>query len=350
MRDLLVRYLLGELDDREQRALEEQLRTSPELRDELAYLKHCFSAAEDPRQGASEPPRGLAERVTGLVCGQADVWAAGAGKEMCRSTQAKLAAAEPPAGTLGWNLADLTVAAGVVLAVSMLLFPAMQQSRDTARRRDCQHNLGQLGTLLATYAEDHGRYYPQVGPLDNAGIFAVRLVDGGYIDAEGLSRLLVCRASPLADDVAAGHVVVHIPNFAQLQAVGEQQLPEVRRLMGGTYAYRIGYVRGNRYYTIRRTGDGLSPLVADAPSFAASGVKMANHSGRGQNVLYQDQSVRYQRDCTIPGKKDHLFLNEVGVPAAGRGARDAVLGRSEATPGVVPVSRVSPIPAGNESQ
>jgi hypothetical protein len=347
MRDLLVRYLLGELDDRQQRALEEQLRTSADLRQELAYLQQCFSAAQDSGHDASEPPPGLAERVAGLVCGEEDVATAGAGNEpsRCKSARPAAVAAEPPAGTLGWNLADLTVAAGVVLAVGMLLFPAMQESRDSARRRDCQHNLGQLGSLLAAYADDHGGYLPQVRPQDNAGIFAVRLVDGGYIDADDLSRLLVCRASRLADDVAAKRVVIHIPNFAQLKMVGPQQLPEVRRLMGGAYAYRIGYVQGNRYYTIRYTGDGLSPLAADAPALDANGVRIANHGGYGQNVLYQDQSVRYQRDCRVPGRNDHLFLNAVGMPAAGRGARDAVLGRSEATPGIVPAFWSSPSPA-----
>lgn len=348
MRDLLVRYLLGELDDDEQRELEEQLRNSPELRQELAYLHRCFSAADQAKQGAAEPPRGLAARVTGRVCGDDCAAPDDATEQPYHDPRAERAAvaAEPPAGTLGWNLADLTVAAGVVLAVGMLLFPAMQESREAARRRDCQHNLGQIGALLATYADqDPGRRLPPVRPQDNAGIFAVRLVDGGYIDADDLARLLVCRASPLADDVAAKRVVIHIPNFAQLRAVGAQRLPETRRLMGGTYAYRIGYVQAGRYYNIQYTGDGLSPLLADAPAFDASGVRIANHGGYGQNVLYQDQSVRYQHDPTVPGRNDHLFLNAIGVPAAGRGARDAVLSRSEATPGFVPTS----IPAANES-
>ena len=83
-----------------------------------------------------------------------------------------------------------------------------------------------------------------------------------------------------------------------------------------------------------------SPLLADAPSLQLAEFKSANHGGGGQNVLYQDQSVRYQTDCTVPGLQDHLFLNTAGMPAAGRGQLDAVLGRSEATPGVVPVVHV----------
>ena len=67
MRDLLIRYLLGELEFHEQRQLEERLRTSPELQRELAYLRTCFAAARDTSSESKELPRGLAERTTRRV-------------------------------------------------------------------------------------------------------------------------------------------------------------------------------------------------------------------------------------------------------------------------------------------
>ncbi len=341
MRDLLVRYLLGELDDDEQRELEERLRRSPELRQELAYLQRCFSATEETPQDTSQPPRGLAERVTGQVCGDDYVPDNVVSEDAYRAPSGQPAAAEPPSGTLGWNFTDLVVAAGVVLAVAMLLFPAMQQSREAARRRVCQNNMGQVGMLLSLYAQTNNGRLPQVRPQDNAGIFAVRLVDGGYVNAQQLAQLLICPASPLAKEVAAQRVVVRIPTLDQLEVASDGQLSDARRLMGGTYAYRIGFVQGGWYHHAPYTHDSLSPMLADAPAFNANGLKIANHGGYGQNVLYQDQSVRYQHDWNVPGRDDHLFLNAVGVPAAGRGPRDVVLGRSEATPGLMPVVNFS---------
>ena len=47
MRELLIRYLLGELDATEQRRLEDELRDSPTLQRELAHLQTCFAAARD---------------------------------------------------------------------------------------------------------------------------------------------------------------------------------------------------------------------------------------------------------------------------------------------------------------
>ena len=333
MRDLLVRYLLGELDEVQQHELEERLRSSPELQRELARLRACFSAAEDQQSEAGEPPSGLAERtadqIAGILCGDEAV-AGNAPKNY------GAAAIEPPAYMPKWSMADLTVAGGVFLAVAMLFVPALRDSRDSARRRDCQNNLRETGVLLASYAEEHNGYFPRVSPTDNAGMFAVHLVNEGYVDAPQLARLLVCRSSPLADDVQSGRVVVRIPNVAQLRIVHGTDLAVMRQSMGGSYAYRLGYVDGNRYHDIRNDGQSRSPLMADAPSFQLAGFMSANHRGCGQNVLYQDQSVRYQTACTVPGMEDHLFLNTAGIPAAGRGPLDTVLGRSELTPGIVP--------------
>lgn len=328
MRDLLVRYLLGELDEVQQLEVEERLRSSPELQRELARLRACFSAADGIESGAVEPPSGLAERtIADVLCGDD---AHEKKVPVCAS------AVEPPAYTPKWSMADLTVAGGVFLAVAMLFVPALQDSRDSARRRDCQNNLRELGVLLTQYAEEHNGYIPRVAPSDNAGVFAVRLVDEGYTTAPELARRLVCRSSPLAEEVRAGRLVVRIPRGSQLQIMHGTELAVIRQSMGGSYAYRLGYVDGNRYNDIRDEGLSRSPLMADAPSFQLAGFMSANHRGCGQNVLYQDQSVRYQTGCLVPGLQDHLFLNAAGIPAAGRGRYDAVLGRSELTPGIVP--------------
>src|SRR5688500_3520617 len=160
MRDLLIRYLLGELDYDEQRKLESQLRQSPELRRELARLQCCFNSAEDDASCGAEPPSGLAERTAGRVsdfaCGSVS-----SPNQLPFSWQST-AAAERASSAPRWSLADVTVAAGVCLAMSMLLVPALRDSRDAARRVDCQNNLRQMGVLLANYAADHGGYFPQI--------------------------------------------------------------------------------------------------------------------------------------------------------------------------------------------
>lgn len=330
MRDLLVRYLLGELDDDQRQWLEDELRRSADLRRELAYLRSCMPESE--WDSSDEPPSDLASRTVGRIADPEF------GDDSCPEedrARAIAAAQDPPVGVASWSLADLTVAGGIFLAVSMLFLPALRQSRDASRRIECANHLRQLGTLLISYSEDHGGFFPVVSRGQNAGIFAVQLVHEGYVTPEELARLLLCRSSALGEEVAAGRATVRIPCRKELRCASPDELARLRQSMGGSYAYRIGYVDANRYCGIRNDRSCRSPLLADSPNYAAN-FQSDNHGGGGQNVLHQDGSVRYQITCTLPDHDDHLFLNVEGVPEAGRGRFDAVLVRSEVTPGTVP--------------
>src|SRR3712207_4422780 len=63
MRELLIRYLLGELEPHEHDAVHRQLAESPELRKELARLRECFADSCRSEEDPDGPPRGLAERT-----------------------------------------------------------------------------------------------------------------------------------------------------------------------------------------------------------------------------------------------------------------------------------------------
>jgi hypothetical protein len=342
MRDLLVRYLLGELDADERRLVEEQLRTSPELRRELEYLRACLPAADEiVNSPIGDAPSGLAERTVDRITGEA------VGGDAAPSPQAIASAFDPPVGTASWSLADMTVAAGVFLAVSMLFLPALRQSRDAARRNGCADNLRQLSTMLVSYSEQHGKFFPLVTPDENAGIFAVYLLEGDYAGNDELARLLVCRSSTLAEDVAAKRVFIRVPTMAELENATAKERCMWRRLMGGSYAYQLGYVDQGRYCGIRNEGSCHKAVLADAPSGELTNLQSDNHGGCGQNVLYQNGSVKYQKTCTLSDTSDdHLFLNIDGKQEAGRGPHDTVLGPSEATPGIVPLRQDPPtVPA-----
>src|SRR4051812_6094933 len=167
MREQLIRYLLGELDANERRDLQSRLKSSPELRAELEQLRSCFAESRDEDLFAPDAPSGLAARTAGRV-------ASGDASKPFGATQGQLSQpADSAAAFLGWSLADLTVAGGVMLAVSMLIFPALRNSRDGSRQIACQHNMQELGTLVSLYAQDHGRYIPEVGPNEHAGMFAI---------------------------------------------------------------------------------------------------------------------------------------------------------------------------------
>jgi hypothetical protein len=322
MRELLIRYLLGELDATEQRRLEDELRNSPALQRELARLQACFAAAREVDHSRDEPPSGLARRVTDSVCGDSG------------SFRAQAALVEPPAGALGWSLADLTVAGGVVLAVSMLLFPALRDSRDASRRVDCANNLRNVFMAADKYAEDHGNYFPGIHPQDYAGMFVIRLVSEGYAAPEEMARLLVCKSSRLAERIQKGEARIQLPRRVSEGVIVGPTMAQLCGMASGSYAVRIGYVDADQYYWIRYDRSERTPLMSDAPDFQMAGARSGNHGGHGQNVLFSDGHVDFLASSTLPGSGDNMFLNFLGFPAAGRGPNDVVLVSGERTPGV----------------
>src|SRR3954465_11433299 len=143
MREQLIRYLLGELDADERRDLQSRLKSSPELRAELEQLRSCFAASQEEDLFAPDAPTGLAARTAGLVASGEHASGSLGDRQEVRLSHA----GDPPAGILGWSLADLTVAGGVMLAVSMLIFPALRNSRDGTRRNVCQDHQRQMWIL-----------------------------------------------------------------------------------------------------------------------------------------------------------------------------------------------------------
>lgn len=333
MRDLLIRYLLGELDRIEQRQLEARLESSAELQRELAQLRLCFSGQDDDHCDDPAPvPQGLAERtagrVTDVACGAVDPAEYEAPK---RASQ--VADVEPPSAAPQWSLADFTVAAGVCLAVSMLLLPALRDSRDAGRRRVCENNLGQLGMVLTQFAADHGGYYPRIGPRENAGSYIVPLIAGGYIVPEELAVLRLCPGSPTTNRFRNTALIWNMPPPAELEAMAPDEIVALRRQMSPSYAYRLPYLvgMGGQLDYVPNQRSRYIAVMADAPGSSADNFMPENHGCYFVQVLYQDNHVGTQRRCTTSDEDDHLFTNDQGVPAAGRDRSDTVLGRSEAT-------------------
>src|SRR5687768_9530297 len=98
MRELLIRYLLGELEPHEHDEVQRQLAANPELRRELAHLRSCFSSSLESEDDPAEPPRGLAER-TAVRVSESDSYDALPSRESTLTESY-----DPPAGALGWNL------------------------------------------------------------------------------------------------------------------------------------------------------------------------------------------------------------------------------------------------------
>ena len=320
MREQLLGYLLGELSAEQRRRVEQALAARPSLRKEMERLRACLVEGQCD-EDVADPPIDLAARTAKLVSRVASGdWAPSANWES--------SAAEEPGR---WRMTDITVTAGVCLAVAMLMLPALRASRDAARRIACENQMGQLGLALVCYSGRHDGQLPLVGINEPAGIFTVKLAASGSADRQQLSQWVVCPASELAGQVYAGRAAVRIPLQAEIEhAVGADR-SRLEQHMGGTYAYRIGYWRGNQYVGIQLPDRMREPLLADAPAYRDGQPTAVNHVC-GANVLYADLSVRHHTDCLANDGIDNLFVNSAGHRAAGSSPRDVVLATSDDRP------------------
>ncbi len=329
MREQLIRYLLGELDADERRELRAMLRDNPELQKELAHLRECFDTNLD-EDDEPLPPRNLAERTAERVVDsdEYELEAALRGPEMHDD-------GDPPSGMLGWSLADLAVAGGVILAVSMLVFPALRDSRDGSRRTFCQNNLYSLWLLDSRYAAEHGGFFPEVQPYENTGIVAARIVEGDYETPDRLAVLLVCPASHTADVLRATGKALLIPSKDEIQRMSHDDLMKVLAHASPCYGYRLAQRVGEDYAYMQSGPVGESvfdPLIADACD-ASTTPATFNHRGKTIQVIGRDGSLKSfsAKSPPIYGNDSDIYHNDFGNVDVGIGLRDVVLAPSDAS-------------------
>ena len=343
MTEELVAYLLDDLCPESRAEIERCLENDAAWRHEFDRLRECFASCGDPAKCVEgqtpestetvEPPQDLVIRTCCYVEKARE----------CRPTSPASAAfvAAPSTGVGGvaasWSLADFTVGGGVLLVLGMLVLPALQESRNAARRLTCQDNLRALGAGLFQYQENYGRWLPPVGPGQTGAQYAAALAERVGFRREDLAPMLVCPDSPDADWISNLAAAVRVPTFDELDsAVGSNphdEQAQTKPPWAGYYAYEVGYWddRG-AYRYVKYTGSADKAMLADAPHLSPEGVRSGSHGGCAQNVLDQSLNVRFRTNCELASRLDNIYLNQAGEHDAGRHPRDTVLIRGDARP------------------
>jgi hypothetical protein len=333
VREQLLGYLIEALEEPEQERVAKQLEQDPALRRKLARLRKSLRALGSSRHEFA-PPAGLAARTCRLVARcrdeqQSRERPAPASVPLARvEVPAMSAVPAPPIAAAHWSWADAAVAAGIFVAASLLLLPAIANSRFNAQVAACRNNLQQIGLALAQYSDRHQGYFPQVSPrgqLAGAGVYAPTMIDHGFLaDAQRV----ICPGSPLASDRQ-----FRIPSLKEvLRAGSAEESKRLRGMMGGSYGYCLGYMEGGRYHDTRNLRRPHFALVVDAPSATMPGYQSVNHGGLGQNVLFEDGRVAFCRSSRADGRIDDFFVNDLGLVTAGSHRDDAVIGASSDVP------------------
>jgi prepilin-type processing-associated H-X9-DG protein len=338
MRDDLIGFVLGALDSGEQESIRRRVAQDQELQRQVQLVERCLYPLA-PLRADVQPPSGLAART--CACLTIDSPAPGAigtaTRDVARVATPVTLASRARSGTAAWGadrmemygevrqwtLADFVVAAGVCLAAACLFFPALSNSRYNTQLVNCQNNMRQLGSSLASFSENAGGYFPVIparGNLSFAGAYAPMLASKGLIED---GRVFLCPSK--------GNTLVLKVTLEDVTAARGPQLVRIHRIAGGDYAYVVGYVQGGRLHGIRNRHSANAAILADAPLENLLNGAITTHA-RGQNVLFADGHVHFLGTRKRPGTKDDLFYNDRGYVRAGLHANDFVLAPSPASP------------------
>jgi hypothetical protein len=325
-REQLLGYLLGALELEEREQVQRELGTNARLREELAEIQAALEklGLNDPPEPI-EPPADLVQRTCQLVA----------------STGEQPSVALPPERAAGgastsYTLTDAVVAASVMLVLAALLFPSLARSRFLARLTTCQNNLRQVGIALWHDSElSPNRTYARLSWEDErtvAGMMASTLLERQLIDSPDV---FICPAS----DHAALLPGFPMPTVRQMRQATGPELERLKRLVGGSFAYPIGFSSDGQVVPPRNTYRETYCLVGEAPVCEVGKPYRASHEGAGGNFFFEDGHIRWIEDTGSWLLVDDPYRNRHWETAPGLDRDDSVLGGGSMRPQapIVPV-------------
>ncbi len=317
MDENLVGYLMNALDPATHRQVEDYLRDNPDGRRRAELLRQALAPLEadaDP----IEPPPGLAVRTLACVA-----------EYCCRDfPQAPSVRWSDAPRRRWWRRADVLVAAGLLVTVSLLLPPVVRHLQRQHELESCKNNLGEFGRGLLRYSQEHRKAFPNVAdprlPRHVAGMALPVLFDARAMRPEAVSVRCPGNGDPTLCPMTLG----------QLQGLSDEEFRQVAPRLLGCYAYSLGYKENDEVRGYSSDSSAV-PIMADRPPFRASDPctrtgNSPNHGGLGQNVLFTDGHVAFLKDRVLAG--DDIFLARDQRLGAGVDRDDIVLGPSDAQP------------------
>src|SRR5208282_4177094 len=320
VRQQVLDYLLGALDDSEVEAVKARLESDPVYRQAAHWARGDMVRLQDIRRPVRPPPR-LAERTCDFLFDPA---------RRLRAAMRPRPMTPAPAASqsrCGLNWADVAVAAVIFVIAGLLVLPAINGTRFQSRVTACKDNLRHVGQALTEYSYKNNDQFPAVpaeGNLAAAGIYAPILTQEGFL-AEP-DRLLC------PDSAQAQQQGFRIPSLNELRSAVGKELSRIQQKMGGSYGYCLGYFDRGIYHPTRNLNRDYFAIMADAPSPDRLDHQSANHGGVGQNVLFEDMHVEFC--CTSrPGNgNDDIYANDNHEVAPGLHRDDAVIASSGTAP------------------
>jgi len=311
-RQLLFDYSLGLTTEKESAEAEELIGSDKQAAELHAALKSITNVLDSLESELC--PDELVERTILRLTNTA------------RASQARLAQllADEQAKTaavpwrLWWNVGRVLAAAAVILIAAGMWFAPLNFVRQKYYQAQCQAQLARIGEGVKQYMADHDGQLPavattagspwwKVGYQGNDNYSNTRhlwlLVQGGYVEPVNF--------------VCPGAKQGQMAQLDGLQVKDYNDFPDRKHV---TLSFRIRCDRPQGAYPVgqRILISDLNPLFESLPRPDAkppviqlnkelSNLNSINHNRRGQNVLLDDGSVKFQKTRCFGAAEDDIF-------------------------------------------
>lgn len=225
---------------------------------------------------------------------------------------------------VGFSVIELLIVLGIIGTLMGILLPALEKSRERANDLRCATNLNQIGSALLRYSNANHGYYPRAIHDPSATVCSGTGASAGNPFGPG---------GPRANDVTAAifllsrneglPVVTFVdPYNDEVEAVPDPAADVLSRSNFTNVETNLSYSYANPYPDAAATAGGFRltnvinagyALAADKNPGTGAGKNSRNHEGRGQNVLYADYHVTWERGTDVGVNRDDIYTNRHGV-------------------------------------
>jgi prepilin-type processing-associated H-X9-DG protein len=222
----------------------------------------------------------------------------------------------------GLTLVEVIVIIAAIVALCLMLLPALNHPVVSGRKANCKENLSQIGKAMVAYTQNNGDYFPFAwGPANGTCSRAP-----GGTDACDAATSLGCLYPQY----------INTPRFFRCTPTEDQPSFVVNTPQGVVSPVAQAYLWSQRNWTLtgnhkgRASSYGYDPRIYPAAvnntaimgywdgSWQANPEKSTQNHAGGQNVLYVDGSVKWQASNYVSNDPiDNIFI-EGGIDAQGK--------------------------------
>ncbi|MCA9079790.1 MAG: DUF1559 domain-containing protein [Planctomycetaceae bacterium] len=208
----------------------------------------------------------------------------------------------------GYTLIEMLVVIAITAILIAMMLPAVQQSRETARRSRCEHNLQQLGVALHAYHGTHGRL--PAGCINPVG--PIRLEPQGYHHSWVVGLLPYLDEQVVADRIDPGLSIYHESQLPARQTLLTQLVCPADNIPASS-STELGSVGTSSYAGVHHHRSGAIDLNNSGTLYMNSSVAFDDIAD-GTAYVFLLGEVRRSRDNFGWASGTHGTLRNTGQP------------------------------------